>query len=295
MNSILKIAPLLVLGASLPATAAPYLVYEGSATTSANVVAGESALIAAKIASNPAKFHKLPAAIQKEINTALAKSVATETAKFYLVTDEANVANYSFLLLNPLGSGGKIASITGSNLTAEQAPQNFISGFEFPAGGGLGIFRAAITHPTGVDHVTNQIGSVISQIYGTGPINTTANAQIAPKQAAVTFTVVVNGVKGATINQPAFPAILSTGQYIPSLSGQAFGYYFDDAATQSIGGASTKGTFTMEINPSLTQLANNGGRYVDSKTNVANIAPVAASTTAAYTVFINSVMAVSGN
>jgi hypothetical protein len=295
LNTALALTSSLILGASLSAPAAPYLVYQGTIAGAGTLASTESAAIQAKINAKPANFHKLPAALQKEITAALAKSAGATTETFYLITDEANVANYTFLVLNPAGGGGKIDSVTGSNLTAQQLPENFLSGFEFPGSGGLGLFRLGFTHTTGIDHVTNQIGAIDIQIYGTGPINSTANATIAPKQAAETFNVIVNGVKGALVTVPAFPAIVSTGEYIPSLSGTAFSYYFDDAATQTFGGASTKGTFTMAINPSLTQLANNGGRYTANKTNVANIAPIAASTNAAYKTFLKSVLAVGGS
>ena len=128
----------------------------------------------------------------------------------YLITDEVNVANYAFVLVDPSGAAkAKIAQIDGSNLTTSELQNNFINGFEFPVKGGLGVFRFSITHPTGTDPVTGNPASYILQAYGTGPINDTPNYSVVAKRAALKFNVVAGGVVHQTVNLPAVAAIPS--------------------------------------------------------------------------------------
>jgi len=292
----LSLGVLLLGGTAFPAAAAPYLVYQGTIVQTSSITHGEGAWIQSKINANLASFHKLPAALQKEATTALTSDAGSTTTAVYLIVDEQNVANYTFVLLDPGSTGGITRSIVSSNLPSSALPENFISGFTYPTKGGLGLFRLGFVRSTGNDPVTGQPASFLLQGFGTGALNTTASAQIAPKQAAVTFFTYVNGVKGAQHIVPSFPAILSAAgaSYIPSITSDAlFGYYFDDSAAQSIGGSSTKGTFTLLINPTLTQLANNGGRYESTAKNIGLVAPISASTAAAYTTWAKSLLSIS--
>jgi hypothetical protein len=286
----------LVAAVALPAAAAPYLVYQGTLTQSCNASGAEVTALNAKIAAKSAAFHKLSTALQNKITNALSTGAGSSTSTIYLIVDEQNVANYTFVLVDPTNSGAKANSIVGANLTPTELPNNFLSGFQFPTSGNLAIFRLGLSRPTGLDSGTGAEGSYVLQIYGTGTMNTTPNARIAAAQPAESFNLVTNGVTGAHVTVPAFPAIVSaTGSsFVPTLTGTAFGYYMNDAATQSIGVASTKGTFTLSINQTLTQLANNGGKYVPNLQNVANIAPIASSDTVAFKTWAKSVASAHG-
>jgi hypothetical protein len=107
------------------------------------------------------------------------------------------------------------------------------------------------------------------------------------------FFSVVNGVKtGAEHNVLATPAITSaTGAtYIPKITGTVLGYYFDDVAAQDLGGASTSGTFALEIDPTLTHLANFQGEYAYSTKNIGLVTPITASTPAAFKAWAKSII-----
>ncbi len=299
LRSSFRIAlAIFVMGLAQKASAFPYLVYQGTFSSTTGITGAESAYITTKLNANLTNFHKLPASLQKQILAALKGDAGTATFTMYLITDEVNVANYAFVLVDPSGAAkAKVVQVDGSNLTTSELQNNFINGFEFPTTGGLGVFRFSITHPTGNDPVTGNPASYILQAYGTGPINDTVNYPVVPKRAALKFNVVKNGVVQQTVNLPAVAAITSPSgaSFLTSLSGPVFGYYFDDTTAATIGAASKAGSFSLALNPTLTELANNGGPYEVNRQNIGYILPIpnspSDSNSAAYKVFVKSILA----
>jgi hypothetical protein len=302
-SPLFSITVALLCGLAFPATAAPYLVYQGTISQSSDVLSTECTAVRTELTTVPSgtvtnpdytHFHQLNTTLQEEIGDALIDNGGSSDTTFYLIVDEQNTANYTFVLLDPTATGKRIASIESSNLPAAEVPENLLGGFGFSARYGLGVFRLGIIHSTGKDPVTGAPGSFLLQGYAIDPLYTTANAQLAPKRAAETFYTTVNGVKGAEHTIAAAAAILSPSGagYMPTIEGTLFGYYFDSASAQTIGGASTAGRFALTISAPLTQLANNGGEYEPSTRNIGLVTPISASTTAAYTAWAQSLIAI---
>jgi hypothetical protein len=283
-----------LLSMAIPAVAAPYLVYSGTISQTSTISPSTATDAKTNITNHATAFHKLNATLQKDINAYLTAKGGTSSTTAYLIVDTQNVSQYTFVLLDPTKTGKKIPSIVTSNLSAAAQQQNFLSGFDFATKGGLGLFRLSITRNAGNDPISGLPITYLLQGDGTGALTTAAGTTIAAKRAAASFFLVVNGVKGSKETTPAFPAITlpSDTVYMPTISGSLFGYYFDDATTQSLGGASTRGSFTLTVDESLTQLANQGGAYVASTRNIGLITPISASTTAAYKTWAESLIAV---
>jgi hypothetical protein len=268
-----------------PASAAPYIVYQGSTVTALDITPTEAAAQQAKINSRLGSF-------QKQILAGLAAHTGSSTNPIFMIVDEANMTLGAILIADPTKYGGRVLALDQNALPSDAQQQNFISGFQFSLHGSLGILRLSLARPTGVDDASGQLGAYNAQFYGTGTINSTANFALAPKQPALTFNVVQNGVKGQSVVLPAFPPVVSSGEFIPTFNGEIFYTYFDDGATESVAASSTHGTFTLTVSPTLTALANNGGRYIADPKDIGYIPPVAGSDVADMKMFIYNIMGV---
>jgi hypothetical protein len=284
----------LLSGIAIPAVAAPYLVYQGTLAQTSEVSPSTATDAQTVITNHIASFHRLNTTLQKDINGWLTARTATTSTVVYLIVDAADVSQYTFVLLDPTQTSKKIPTIVTSNLPADAQAENFLSGFDFPTKGGLGIFRLGVVRSAGNDPISGLPVSLLIQGYGTGALTTTTGATIAPARAAESFYVLVNGVKGAHETVTAEPAITlpASTAYMPTIAGTVFSYYFDDATTQSIGGATTKGSFTLTLNPSLTQLANHGGEYAPNRTNIGLAPAITTSTAAAYKTWVKSLIGI---
>jgi hypothetical protein len=295
-SQLFSICAALLGGMAFPAAAAPYLVYSGTVVQTSDISPAEGKAVLAKVNANLTQFHKVDATLQRDVTTTATKQTATTKNTVYLIVDEQNLGTYTFVIIDPSGYAGyRIASFPSNDQSANAIPENFVNnGFQFPTTGGLGIFRLGFVHSTGTDPVTGAPGSFLLQAYGTGELNYRTNAEIVGGHVEEAFWTIVNGARGAEHILPATPAVVSaTGtSYTTKITGTVLGYYLDDNATQSLGGASTSGTFALVLDGTLTHLANFQGEYEANSKNIGLIQPISASTPAAFTAWAKSILAV---
>ncbi len=291
-SSLVTVLAFGALGLVSTASAAPYLVYEGTIAHLDVMEIPESTALTAKINANAAKINALPVALRNRIHTYVADSGGTISDTVFMVTDSVNVANFAVVVVDPTSNKVAYTAVSGSS------PTNFISGFDYTkvgANGGLGVFQFTFSHSAGIDAVTGQPASYIIKAFAAGPINDTTGLNIVPARPAVRLRVVSRGVLKETLSLPAIPAIpapvASSGHsIIASMAGTVQGTYFDETSAATVGATTDKGTIALTFDSNLTSLANSGGGYEVNAANIGFIQKISGSNVAAFEQFIKSII-----